>query len=291
MNLRTYEYIAAVARFKHFRQASDFCNVSQPTLSLQIKKFEDYYDLILFERDRKSVRLTSAGEKILPYIQSVLDADNILKGQIKSLKSPEDGEIILGAFPTLAPFYIPKIMPKISKTFPNLKVFWVEDRSPDLIKKLKSGELDAAFLALPLEDDRGLDVTPLFDEPLLAAVPATSRFAEQKILNLKDLKEETLLLLEDSHCLSGQALEACEWAGYKNRHDFRATSIETLRQMVGSGLGITLMPQIAIDSNNANVRYIPLKDGKTRRTIGLVHRKTSTKVPILDKFSKILNIL
>lgn len=289
MNLRTYEYILAVARLGHFGKASETCHVSQPTLSMQIKKFEDYHNLKFFERDNKTVRLTPDGRTLLPYIQNIIDAEKELHTIVSSLKAPEEGEIVLGAFPTLAPFYIPRIMPLLSRALPKLKIYWVEERSPDLLDKLKNGDIDAAFLALPLDDDTGFNITPLFEESLLAAVPAQSAFAGLKEIHLKNLQDEPLLLLEDSHCLSGQALEACEWAGLKNRHDFRATSIETLRQMVGSGLGITLVPEMAVEKSTSNVRYIPLKEKTIKRTIGMVSRKTSPLSSLLDKITEIID--
>lgn len=288
MNLRIYQYILAVAELEHFGKAAQRCHVSQPTLSQQIKKYEDYAGITLFERDNKNVRLTRIGQTLVPLIKNILDADKRLTDTIQHLKKPEDGKLILGAFPTLAPFYIPSIMPAINKNLPNLKIYWVEERSPDLIAQLKNGNIDAAFLALPLESDDGLVVRPLFEEPLLAAVPKSSAFSTRKNLSLKDLKSEPLLLLEDSHCLSGQALEACEWAGHTNRHDFRATSIETLRHMVGSGLGITLVPQMAVPPSSDSVSYVALKDRSARRTIGIVYRKTSPLISLLDKIIAII---
>ncbi len=288
MNLRIYEYILAVARTGHFGKAADDCNVSQPTLSQQIKKYEDYIGMPIFERDNKNVQLTRNGKELLPYLKTVLDANKTLRQAVQNLKNPEEGRLYLGAFPTLAPFYIPNVLPRLNKAFPKLNLFWVEERSPDLITLLKNGEIDAAFLALPLDTSDEFEVMPLFQEKLVAAVPASSSLARQKILSLKDLKDEPLLLLEDSHCLSGQALEACKWAGLKNRHDFRATSIETLRHMVGSGLGITLVPEMAVNTNFENVTYVPLKESNAQRTIGLVRRKTSPIKGMLDKVVDLL---
>jgi len=288
MNLHTLEYILAVKKHGHFAEAARECHVSQPTLSMQIKKFEDYYGIQLFERDQKNFQVTRDGEKIISHIRETLAAYQEMEKTAAVLKNADGGSLYLGAFPTLAPFYIPQIMPLINRHFPSLKLFLVEDRSPDLLEKLKNGELDAAFLALPLEDGKNLHATTLFEEKLLAAVPAQSAFADSSALALQDFKEEPLLLLEDSHCLSGQALEACTWAGIKNRHDFRATSIETLRQMVGNGMGITLLPEMACQNRSDSVRYIPLKDKNAKRTIALIRRKTTPYKNLLDKMAAVL---
>ena len=288
MNIRTLEYILAVYERGHFAEAAKACHVSQPTLSMQIKKFEEYHGIKLFERDQKNFKITREGEKIIAHIQKILQEYNAMKKTAKLMQDVSAGSLYLGAFPTLAPFYIPQIMPAVNEAFPDLKLYLIEERSPKLLDKLEDGSLDAALLALPLEAPHHFHVTELFTEKLLAAVPPDSPYAGKKFIALKDLKNEPLLLLEDSHCLSGQALEACEWAGLKNRHDFRATSIETLRQMVGNGMGITLLPEMACHIKNDSVRYIPLKDKSATRTIGLIRRKNTPYDNLLDKMSLIL---
>ena len=176
-------------------------------------------------------------------------------------------------------------MPIITKHFPKLKLYLVEDRSPQLLEQLSNGKIDAAFLALPIQDQEQFNIYPLFEEPLFATLPANHPLADKKLISLKNLKDQPLLLLEDGHCLSGQALEVCEWAGLKSRHDFKATSIETLRQMVGNGLGITLIPEMAINPNDSRVRYIPIKEKNAMRKIGLIVRKTAPQAEFIDKLS------
>lgn len=289
MSLRDYQYILAVARERHFGRAAALCNVSQPTLSMQIKKWEDRHGIQLFERSHKNLSLTREGEKIIPRLQSIINAEATLNEEIRKLQSPDDGEYVIGAFPTLAPFLLPQIMPEISGDFPNVKLYLIEERSPDLIARLENHSLDAAFLALPFDGQARYHVMELFSEPFYAALPRNHRLANKKQLKLTDLKGEKLLLLEDSHCLSGQALEVCEWSGLKAAHDFRATSIETLRQMVAGGLGVTLIPRMAVDPAHKHIIYVPLagNPGPGRR-IGLVWRKNFAHDDFLEEIGKIV---
>jgi LysR family hydrogen peroxide-inducible transcriptional activator len=289
MSLRDYEYILTVARERHFGRAADICNVSQPTLSMQIKKWENRHELQLFERTNKTVALTHDGEKIIRHIKTVINAERSLNEEIRKLQSPDSGEYIIGAFPTLAPFLLPRIMPEISNDFPNVKLYLIEERSADLIERLEDHSLDAAFLALPFAEQDHYTVMELFSEPFYAALPIGHPLAKHTALELADLKDEKLLLLEDSHCLSGQALEVCEWAGLKSAHDFRATSIETLRQMVASGLGITLIPEMAVDPQHNRIAYIPLSGTPAPgRRIGLVWRKHFAHADFLQNIGKIV---
>tara|TARA_B100000686_G_C16719701_1_gene934175 strand:- start:166 stop:1041 length:876 start_codon:yes stop_codon:yes gene_type:complete len=288
MNIRTLEYILAVYETGHFAKAAEKCNVSQPSLSIQIKKFEEQYGIKLFERDNKNFHTTRHGETLIQKISGIVSQFHDMEKTALRLANPDSGDLYIGAFPTLAPFYIPKVMPHIVKALPKFKFYLIEERSPRLIEQLQNGELDAALLALPIEEKHNFHVQTLFQEDLLAAVPANHTLAQRKNIALADLRGEALLLLEDSHCLSGQALEACEWAGLSHRHDFRATSIETLRQMVANGMGITLLPRMACDANRKDVAYIEITDKNAKRTIGLVSRKGSSQDRILDKMADIL---
>lgn len=289
MSLRDYEYIKAVAELGHFGLAAKRCHVSQPTLSMQIKKFEDRHQIQLFERDNKNVHLTKEGQVVIKQIETVLQAQSELINTVNHLKNPNSGEYILGAFPTLAPFFLPQIMPSLVKDFPKIKFFFSEERSPDLIEQLSEHKLDAIFLALPLENETKFEYVPLFTEEFFVALPKGHPLSSAKTINLKDLKNETLMLLEDSHCLSGQALEACQWAGLKRTHDFRATSIETLRQMVANGLGVTLVPKMAIRKDDPGIIYKPLdKTSKAGRTIGLVWRKGYPHTDLMQRFATII---
>lgn len=292
MNLRDYKYIMTVAETQHFGKAADLCHVSQPTLSMQIKKFEDRYQIKLFERDNKNVSLTREGEQLIAKIQNILNAQDELEETIQHLKSPDTGEYLIGAFPTLAPFLLPKVMPEFGLHFPKIKFYLIEERSPDLIQQLLQHKLDAIFLALPLEEEKHLEYMPLFSEDFYVALPKTHDLATSTNLQLDDLRDETLMLLEESHCLSGQALEACAWAGVQKTHDFRATSIETLRQMVANGLGITLIPEMAIDPTDPKICYLPLKStSKAGRTIGLVWRKNYPHREFLKKIGALVQAL
>lgn len=280
MNLRDFEYLVAVADLQHFGKAAEHCNVSQPTLSMQLKKLEDYLGVKLFERTNKQVMITKIGAEIIARARQILLTASEIKNLAKTAQDPLAGDFTLGAFPTLAPYFLPIIAPKIATVLPKLKLFLVEDKTATLLEKLKSGALDAAFIALPIEDD-SLEFSELFSDPFMLAVPCNHKFAQRKSISQKDIVSEKLLLLEEGHCLRSQALEICSLIGTGERQDFRATSLETLRQMVRANVGITLIPRIAIRENDG-VCYIPIKPEISRK-IALVWRKTSTRIQCIEK--------
>ncbi len=292
MNIRDYQYILAVAETGHFGKAAEQCNVSQPTLSMQIKKFEERNQIKIFERTTKSVTLTHEGERLMPLIHRVFKAHNTVIETAKFIADPDTITLKIGGFPTLAPFLFPHVMPEIVNAMPAAKMFLVEERSATLLEMLENHDLDAAFLALPLEDQYSQMITvPVLNEPFYVAVPTKHPLASRSELDLPELKEETLLLLEDSHCLSGQALAVCNWVqpAQSNGVDFRATSIETLRQMVANGLGITLMPEMARGLNDDGITYVPISpEARAGRKIGLVWRSS---FPYADTLHKIATIV
>ena len=280
MNLRDLEYITAVAKEKNFARAAEICNVSQPTLSMQIKKLEDYLGVQIFERDNKNFFITDAGEKILARAADALQAAADIKEIASVQKNPEKTSLKIGAFPTLAPYFFPSFVPQVAHEFPDLKLFLVEDKTAVLIDKLKSGAIDAAFLALPVEVEN-FEFTEIFEDEFFLAVPKNHKFAQRKFVNLQDIARENLLLLEEGHCLRAQALEVCTMIGAGESGDFRATSLETLRQMVASSLGITLMPKVATHESDTRISYVRFKNPKPSRRIGLFWRATSTKKDLL----------
>lgn len=285
MNLRDLQYLVSVAKYRHFGKAAEACNVSQPSLSMQIKKLEDTLGVQLFERTNKHVMVTSIGKEIAIRAKKILcDAEEIEKFA-KTHHDPFAGEIRIGAFPTLAPYFFPNIVPKIIKALPKLKLLLVEEKTDILINKIQQGEIDAAFLALPVEGD-DLENVPLFDDPFLLAVPSSHSLAHELEVRQSDIVNNELLLLEDGHCLRSQALEVCRAMKAGEHQDFRATSLETLRQMVASGIGITLIPKLAVQKHK-DIKYIPFMSPSPSRTIGLAWRKTSARITCFQKIAKI----
>lgn len=285
MNLRDLEYIVALDKTRHFGQASALCHVSQPTLSAQVKKLEDYLGVTIFERDNKNVMVTAQGRSIVEKAREIVEAADHLKDMARNMQAPEQRPLMLGAFPTLAPFLFPLAVPSLRRSFPKMQVFLTEEKTENLIRQLKDGNIDAALLALPVRED-GLEHAVLFTEPFYAALPADHPLAKQKIVPLRELADEDLLLLEEGHCLSGQTMEVCAWVGAQKFNTFRATSMETLRQMVGAGLGVTLVPELAVPAQTqSDIIYRPISNTPVpERTIGLFWRKTA---PFQELYTKI----
>jgi LysR family hydrogen peroxide-inducible transcriptional activator len=285
MNLRDLQYLIAVADLRSFNKAADKCHVSQPALSNQIRKLEETLGLTLFERNNKRVMITENGEQIVALARRVLIEVDAMHDIAKSAQDPLTGKFRLGAFPTLSTYLFPELVPKIMRSMPQLKLVLVEEKTHVLLERLKRGELDAAFLALPVQDDQ-LETQALFDDEFLLAVQPEHPLAKRKTVKLEDLQHHKLLLLEEGHCLRDQALSVCQLAGMEEEQDFRATSLETLRQMVKAGTGITLMPKMAIHKNETDIRYIPFAEPVPYRSIALVWRKTSARKPVITRLQK-----
>ena len=282
MNIRDLQYIVAVADLQHFGRAAEQCFVSQPTLSGQIKKLEDYLGVTLFERTNKRVIPTAIGLKIIVSARRVLHEADAIKNMAEETKDPFGGKFKLGAFPTLAPYIFSDLVQKIEAEMPSLRLVLVEEKTATLLEKLEKGDLDAALLALPIDNDF-LISQPLFTDDFYLAAPAKHPLSQKKSIDQNLLSKHNLLLLEEGHCLRDQALDVCHMNNMAEDQDFKATGIETLRQMVMAGMGITLMPKIAIQENDARIHYIPFTAPAPSRTIGLVWRKTTTRDKILKK--------
>lgn len=284
MNLRDLKYLIALSEHRHFGKAAKACFVSQPALSMQIKKLEDTLGVQLLERTNKSVLLTDIGNSIVQRAQNILIHAEEIREMAKQARDPESGEMSIGLFPTLAPYLLPHIFPKLSEPFPHLEIYLVESKSHELLEKLRQGKLDAALLALPL-DEPDLTVTPLFEEEFNLAVSATHPLAKKDYIRLSDLENQPLLLLEEGHCLRDQALSLCHKANTSEAKRFYATSLETLRYMVASNIGITLMPILARRPND-NVVYLPFESScKPSRTIGMVWRNSCARSALLKKMA------
>lgn len=288
MNIRDLKYLVAVAKYKHFGKAAKECFVSQPALSMQLQKLEDTLGVKLFERTNKNVMITDVGQQMVDKAKEVLRHTDEMFDIAKNFHDPMAGEIKLAVFPTLAPYFLPKIVPQITKKFPKLKLLLLEEKTEIIIDMLKNGQVDVAFLAIPLPvNEDAFEVKELFCEPFYLAVAKNNPLAAKKNISRNDIKNEKLLLLEEGHCLRDQALDVCSLMGISENQDFRATSLETLRQMVVANVGITLIPELAIKNNDGLV-YIPFKDSRPSRTIAMVWRKTSVRQELILKLQNIL---
>lgn len=282
MNIRDLKYFLAVAELEHFGQAAEQCCVSQPTLSGQIKKLEQQLGVTLFERTNRRVMLTEVGGHIANSARRILREVETVHEIAKSSHDPLSGKFRLGAFPTLSTYVFPNIVPKVKEVMPNLRLILIEEKTAELIDKLRNGEIDAALLALPVHDDF-LVSHALFDDEFYLAVPPDHELAEYQQINQKVLKKFQLLLLEEGHCLRDQSLEVCQLHGIAEEQDFKATGMETLRQMVKAGTGITFIPAIARQENELGIHYIPFKVPAPSRKIGLVWRKTTARQQVMNK--------
>ncbi|WP_168582017.1 LysR substrate-binding domain-containing protein [Gephyromycinifex aptenodytis] len=262
MNLRDLEYLVALADHRHFGRAAAACFVSQPTLSTQLKKLEGELGAELIERGSRGVLLTATGDQVVARARAMLGEADDIRSIATQARDPRSGTLRLGVFPTLAPYLLPHVMPALRSRFPQLELLLVEEKTGELLDQLHSGRVDAAVLALPVTSE-SLESVPLFREEFLLAVPRTHPLAQQDApLTLAQLGSTDLLLLAEGHCLRDQALAVCHTAGLRERDGFRATSLETLRHMVASGVGVTLMPELSVSPP------VPAYDDITLRRLG-----------------------
>ncbi|MCM2355137.1 MAG: LysR substrate-binding domain-containing protein [Arenimonas sp.] len=283
MNLRDLRYLVALADLRHFGRAAEACHVSQPTLSTQIRKLEEELGVSLVERAPRHVMLTPAGQDIALRARRVLAEVEQMRETARRTADPEAGSVRLGLFPTLGPYLLPHVVPRIRRRFPRLELLLVEEKTETILHMLRDGKLDAAVLALPLHED-WTESEFLFEEPFLLAVPEGHPLSGRHDLSLADLGDQHLLLLEEGHCLRDQALEVCGLAGAGEKEGFRATSLETLRQMVAAGVGVTLLPVLAVKPPvppSANLRLLPFRNPPPSRRLALVWRKSSAMAAFL----------
>jgi LysR family hydrogen peroxide-inducible transcriptional activator len=289
MTLRDLEYLVTLAETRHFGRAAERCHVSQPTLSAQLKKLEDSLGVPLVERRPGRVTLTAAGEAVLERARRMLrDAEDI-RALARASQDPLAGQLKVGLIPTLGPYLLPRVAPGIAKALPKLQLMLHEYQTAPLVERTLAGELDLAILALPA-DTRGLVTRPLFAEAFLVATPEAHPLAAKRRVRAADLAGEKLLLLEEGHCLRDQALDVCERVGTEE-HSFRATSLETLRQMVAAGLGITLLPRLAAEGPFAAARGLavrPFALPSPSRTIGAAWRRSTSRGPAITAVCDII---
>jgi len=289
VNLRDIYYLVALADHRHFGRAAAACFVSQPTLSTQIRKLEEELGVALVERNPRRVMLTPAGHEAAERARRIVAEVEQMKEAARREQDPESGAVRLGIFPTLGPYLLPHVVPLVRRRFPKLELLLVEEKSDVLLARLREGRLDAAILALPVDDGQ-LHSEPLFEEPFVLAVPEAHPLANRDSLRMQDLGDARLLLLEDGHCMREQALEVCHLAGAHEKSEFRATSLETLRQMVAANVGLTLLPALAVKppvARSPDIRLVPFADPPPSRRIAMVWRRSSA----LDGFLRQLAAL
>jgi LysR family hydrogen peroxide-inducible transcriptional activator len=279
MNLKDLKYLVALADTGHFGKAAERTFVSQPTLSVQLKKLEEFLGVKLVERQPKNVQLTEVGRQIVVRARRMLDESDEIVALARSNTDPFAGKLKVALIPTIGPYLLPRVMQKIRKAVPHLGLMLYEYQTEELLKRLRDGEIDLGIVALPVPQD-GLETRTLYEEAFTVALPNHHPLAAKSTIKVQDLKGQTLLLLEDGHCLRDQALEVCSRVDVREAEDFRATSLETLRQMVVAGLGVTLLPELAVESPFGSQRGLTIRQFSKpapSRTVGAVWRKSTTR--------------
>ncbi len=279
IKLRDLEYLDAIDQHRHFGQAAQACFVSQPTLSGQLMKLEQQLGLQLVERHRGNVMLTPAGEKLVEQARKVLRAADEFESSAKALLDPLAGDLHLGLIPTLAPYLLPHIMADLNRQLPRINFFLHENKTDVLLQQLHEGKLDVLILPY-LAEMSNFESYHLFDEPLVLATQKDDALADKANLSLSDLHGKRILTLEDGHCLKDQAMGYCFAAGAKEDTSFQGTSLETLRHMVASGMGITMLPALATVNSliNDQICYQHFVDPKPIRGISLLIRANYSRM-------------
>jgi len=287
MTLTELRYIVAVARERHFGRAAEACHVSQPTLSVAIKKLEEELDLKIFERGGSEVSVTPLGEEIVRQAQSVLDQASAIKEIAKRGKDPLAGALRLGIIYTIGPYLLPELVKHTIELYPQMPLMLQENFTVKLLEMLRTGELDCAIMAEPFPD-AGLAIAPLYDEPFVVALPATHPLAARASISAEELKRETMLLLGTGHCFRDHVLEVCpEFARFSSdaegiRRSFEGSSLETIKHMVASGMGVTVVPALSVPRPSMrdatpHLRFVPFSDPIPTRRVVLAWRRSFTR--------------
>lgn len=288
--LRQLEYVAALARHLNFRQAAEACHVSQPSLSAQIQQLETLLGVVLFERDKRTVRATAAGAEMARRAEDVLRLVDDLVDAARACARPLSGPLRLGVIPTVAPYLLPRAVPALRSAWPELRLLLRELQTGPALEQLAHGELDILLLALEAELG-DVETVPLFRDRFVAAVPEDDPLATKESISEADLVDASLLLLEEGHCLRTQALSVCDRAAVDRVEAFGATSLTTLVQMVAQGLGVTLLPEMSVPVETPaapSVVVRPFEGKAPYRTIGLAWRRSS---PRAEEYSKLADVL
>lgn len=290
MNLRDLRYLVALADTKHFGKAAARCHVSQPTLSAQIKKLEEYLGVELIERQPRHAALTEAGVQAVERARRIVSDSDALLAMARSQRDPLSGSLKLALIPTIGPYLLPLVAKKLRKQLPKLKLMLYEYQTDQLLSALRAGDIDMGVLALPVHAD-GVETHKLYDEEFTIALPKDHPLASKNTIKLDELARDSLLLLEDGHCLRDQALDICSRAGMEEDQDYRATSLETLRQMVAAGVGITLLPKLSTSGPFSADKGVLIKSFPRpvpTRTVGAVWRKSTTRTAAIKAVNEVI---
>lgn len=291
MNLRDLRYLVALADHRHFGRAAEAAHVSQPTLSTQVRKLEEELGVELFERSPRQVLLTGIGAQVIERARAIVREADQIREIARRARDPESGTLRIGLFPTLGPYLLPHVVPRIHARWPRLELLLLEQKTEEVLRGLREGTLDAGVLALPVHDEQ-LHQDVLFEEPFVLAVPLAHPLARRRHpVDASVIEGQSILLLEDGHCLRDQALEVCRLAGAAERSGFRATSLETLRQMVAAGVGITLLPLLAVRppvAASEDIALLRFTAPAPTRTIALFWRKTSAFREFLPELAALI---
>jgi LysR family hydrogen peroxide-inducible transcriptional activator len=277
-SLKQLEYLVALADTLHFGHASERCNIAPSTLSAGIRDLENVLEVPLAERTKRSVLITPIGKEVVARSRRLLrDAKDIMT-LAASNRDPMSGDIRLGVIPTISPFLLPRVLPAINEKHPRLRLYLREEQTAQLLSRLRSGEIDVALIALPY-DIEGLTSRIILEDKFQFACNENHPLAKKKTVPLSALINEPLMLLEEGHCLRGHTLDACQFHNVQIRAQFEASSLHTLVQMVASGIGVTLLPELAIDgliTTGTSIKLVPLSNSASRQ-IGLVWRQSSLR--------------
>ena len=290
MTLTELKYIVAVARERHFGRAAEACFVSQPTLSVAIKKLEDELGVVLFERGSTEVSLTASGERIVVQAQRVLDEAARVKELARQGKDPLSGALRVGVIYTISPYLLPALVRQLLRDAPQMPLLLNENYTVKLLELLKNGEVDVAIVALPLPDS-GMAIQPVYDEQFVVAVPRAHPWAKRRAISADDLKKETMLLLGSGHCFRDQVLEVCpELSRFSSgaegiQKTFEGSSLETIRHMVASGLGVTVLPMSSVPEKlprDSLLAYVPFRKPAPDRRVVLAWRRSFTRAAAIE---------
>jgi LysR family hydrogen peroxide-inducible transcriptional activator len=288
--MKQLQYLSALAEHRHFGLAAEACFVTQSTLSAGIRELEEILQVKVAERTNRSVIITPLGVRLTRMARDlILGAEDMLD-LAQSSNDPLSGTLRLGVIPTVGPYLLPAALPVLHRTYPKLELFIREDYSDRLLEQLKEGSLDLLVLALPYEME-GVDTEELFEDGFLLACPAGHPLAGARSADTEDFADQPLLLLEEGHCLRRHSLEACSLAGRYKRKNYEATSMATLVQMVSVGMGLTLLPEIAVKAGiveGLDISLVPLSKNVSKRGIGLVWRQSSPRADEYRLFGKML---
>ncbi len=270
METQQLRYVVAVARSGNFSRAAEQCHVAQPSLSQQIRKLEEEIGERLFVRLPRQAKLTAAGEHFIPRALRILEEMDTAHREARGNKELTCGRIVLGVLPTIAPYLLPQLIPNFSAQFPGIEIVMHEDTTARLMQLALACELDMAIVSLPIRDDR-FDVAELFREDLLLALPPGHALTKRKKISLGDLDGESFILMKEGHCLGDQVLNFCEKRDFHPRVSCRSTQIETIQALVKAGMGISLIPEMAVRSPESGAPvYLAMQKPKPQRTIAAI---------------------